>query len=106
MTALIRPALRYHGGKWKIAPWIISHFPPHRIYVEPFGGAASVLLRKHRAYAEVYNDLDDWAVNLFRLLGDEQSAERLRRLLELTPFARTEFECGRELGEASGDPIE
>lgn len=106
ITAPTRPVLRWHGGKWKLAPWIIGHFPPHRIYVEPFGGAASVLLRKPRAYAEVYNDLDDWAVNLFRVLRDEATAAELRRQLHLTPFSRTEFECGRELGEASGDPVE
>lgn len=29
-----RPALRYYGGKWNLAPWIISHFPPHQNYVE------------------------------------------------------------------------
>ena len=32
-----RPLLRYHGGKWRLAQWIIGHFPLHRIYVEPFG---------------------------------------------------------------------
>jgi len=101
-----RPALRWHGGKWKLAPWIIGHFPPHRIYVEPFGGAASVLMRKPRAYAEVYNDLDDWAVNLFRVLRDDVLSARLVEQLKLTPFARTEFECSRELGEAEGDPVE
>jgi DNA adenine methylase len=87
-----RPALRWHGGKWLLAPWIIGFFPKHRIYVEPFGGAASVLLRKPRANGEVYNDLDDDAVNLFTVLRDREAAVELMRLLRLTPFARTEFE--------------
>lgn len=87
-----RPVLRWHGGKWKLAPWIISHFPPHRVYVEPFGGAASVLMRKERAYAEVYNDMDDDVVGLFRVLQRHADAARLIELLRLTPFARREFE--------------
>lgn len=107
MTAPRRPALRWHGGKWRLAPWIIGHFPPHRIYVEPFGGGGSVLLRKPRCYAEVYNDLDDWVVNLFRVLRDPGAAERLRESLRLTPFSRAEFELARELaGEACADPVE
>lgn len=85
-----RPALRWHGGKWMLAPWIIQHFPKHRTYVEPFGGAGSVLLRKDRAYAEVWNDLDGEVVNLFRVLRSEL-APRLIEALTLTPFARDEF---------------
>lgn len=89
-----RPVLRWHGGKWILAPWIISHFPPHRVYVEPYGGAASVLLRKKRAHAECYNDLDGDVVNLFRVLRDPLQGPSLVRALELTPFARAEFEIG------------
>lgn len=87
---LKRPLIRYHGGKWRLAPWIIQHLPPHRCYVEPFGGGASVLLRKPRSYAEVYNDLDGEVVNLFRVARDD--GERLARACELTPFARVEFD--------------
>lgn len=98
-----RPALRWHGGKWLLASWILAHLPPHRVYVEPFGGAASVLLRKPRSYAEVYNDLDQGVVNLFRVLRDPVSAAELRRRLSLTPFAREEFEGSYVVSE---EPIE
>lgn len=96
-----RPALRYHGGKWRLAPWIISHFPEHRVYTEVYGGGASVLLRKRRSYAEVYNDLDGEIVNFFRILRDR--GDELRRLIELTPFAREEFVGAYE---PSDDPLE
>lgn len=86
-----RPILRYHGGKWKLAPWIIGHFPAHRIYCEPFGGAGSVLVRKPRSYAEVYNDQWATVVNVFRVLRHPEWSEQLRQALELTPFARDEF---------------
>lgn len=91
MNAPTRPVLRWHGGKWKLARWIISFFPRHRIYVEPFGGAASVLLRKTPSFSEIYNDLDEEVVTLFRVLRNPETAARLIDLLRLTPFARLEF---------------
>ena len=85
-----RPILRYHGGKWLLAPWIISHFPKHKIYVEPFGGGGSVLLRKSRVYAEVYNEMDGEMSNPFRVARD--NGQRLKNMLKYTPYSREEFE--------------
>jgi DNA adenine methylase len=96
VTAPARPALRYHGGKWRLAPWIIAHFPPHKVYVEPFGGGASVLLRKSPLAAECYNDLDATVVGVFRVLRDPAKARELQRRLALTPFARAEFDWSYE----------
>lgn len=94
---LRRPPVRYHGGKWRLAPWIISHFPQHRVYVEPFGGGAGVLLRKERSYAEIYNDLSRCIVNVFQVLRDQP--DEFERLLRMTPFARDEF-----VAACSGEP--
>lgn len=88
-----RPVIAYTGGKWQLAPWVISHFPQHKIYVEPFGGAGSVLLRKTPALHEIYNDVDGELVNLFRVLRNHGAA--LRRRLALTAFARDEYELAQ-----------
>lgn len=61
-----------------------------------------MLMRKPRSYAEVWNDLDHDAVNLFTVLRSSD-AERLVELLRLTPFAREGF--NEAYGETD-DPVE
>jgi DNA adenine methylase len=102
-VTITRPALRYHGGKFRLAPWILQFFPPHGCYVEPFGGAAGVLLQKLRSYAEVYNDLDGEVVNFFRVLRDPALCADLVRACQLTPYARDEFVLAYE---ATDNPLE
>lgn len=87
-----RPVIKYHGSKWRITPWIIEQFPPHKIYVEPFGGGGSVLLRKPRSRMEVINDMSDDLVNLFRVLQTPARARILAAKLWATPYARREYE--------------
>ncbi|MGB6056353.1 MAG: DNA adenine methylase [Burkholderiaceae bacterium] len=103
MNAPIKPALRYHGAKFRLAPWVMQFFPDHTHYVEPFGGAAGVLLQKTPSYAEIYNDLDRAVVNFFRVLRDPVTRVRLIEQILLTPYARDEFELAME---PSDDPIE
>lgn len=92
MNELSHPLIRYHGGKFRLAHWVIAQMPNHTCYTEAFGGAAGVLLQKPRAYAEVYNDLDGDIVNLFRVLRDSELRDQLIEQLVLTPYSREEFE--------------
>lgn len=102
-TNIAHPVMRYHGGKFRLAPWIMSFFPEHYTYVEPFGGAAGVLLQKPRSKSEVYNDLDGDIVNVFRVLQDKALADELHRRLLVTPYARDEFTVSFE---PTDDPVE
>ncbi|HEY0268070.1 MAG TPA: DNA adenine methylase [Methyloradius sp.] len=100
---ITKPAIRYHGSKFRLAAWIQSFFPPHTCYVESFGGAAGVLLQKPRAYAEVYNDLDGSVVNFFRVIKDPITRDQLIKAVIMTPYAREVFESA---WDPSDDPIE
>ncbi len=75
----LRPPVKWHGGKHYLAERIIACFPPHRVYLEPFGGAASVLLNKPPAEVEAYSDLDLRITRLFRVLQKQGSSFAGRR---------------------------
>jgi DNA adenine methylase len=98
-----RPPVRYYGGKWRIAGWIIDQFPPHTCYVEPFAGGASVLLQKRPARFEVMNDLNDDVIAFFDMLRGRP--EELIRAILLTPYAREELRRAR-ISEPTTDPLE
>lgn len=100
---ITRSVMRYHGGKFHLARWIINHMPTHRTYTEAFCGAASVFFQKPRCYAEVLGDKDGEIINVFRVLRNAVQARELARALRLTPYSREEFELSYL---ADGDPIE
>ena len=97
----MKSVLKYPGSKWRISDWIISHFPEHKVYCEPFFGSGAVFFNKPPSYIESVNDIDGNIVNLFRVCRD--FPEELARRIELTPFAREEFE---DCYERLDDPIE
>lgn len=93
----LRPAFKCHGGKYHLAQWIISHFPPNYcdlVYVEPFAGGASVLLNKERSAHEVVNDRDPAVHELYAALRDipEPFAHGLLAL----DYSETTFRRARE----------
>lgn len=101
MTSTIKPVLKYPGGKWNIAGWIISHFPPHKHYVEPYFGSGAVFFNKAPTAHEVVNDLSGDVVNLFRVIRER--GEELAALIEMTPWAREEWAISKE---PTADPVE
>ena len=93
--------LKYPGGKWRISEWILSYFPEHKVYCEPFFGSGALFFNKKPSYIETINDIDGNIVNLFRVCRDYP--DELVRLINLTPFSRQEFVL---CSEPSDNPIE
>ncbi len=97
----IRHPVKWHGGKYYLAGRIIASFSPHRIYLEPFGGAGSVLLNKPPCEVEAYNDLDLRVTRLFRVLRDHGDA--FREQLRLVPYSQVEFNDATTYAPNAGD---
>lgn len=83
-------AFGWYGGKYVHLDFILPRLPtdaPH--FCDVYGGSAAVLINRHPAQAETYNDLDGELVNFFRVLRDQP--DELIRVIGLTPFSRQEL---------------
>ena len=90
MKNRMRAIFKYPGSKWGIARWIISFFPEHHSYLEPFAGSLAVLMNKPRSNIETVNDLDGDVVNLFEWI--RRDPERLAHEIYWTPYSRKVYE--------------
>lgn len=86
----MKAIMKYPGSKWRIAEWIISFFPEHRSYLEPFLGSGAVLFNKPRSNIETVNDLDGNVVNLFEWI--RKDPEKLAHEIYFIPYARQAYE--------------
>ena len=102
----MRSPIWWFGGKGPMTAKLLKLIPPHRIYVEPFGGGASILFAKEPSQIEVYNDLDSGLVNFFRVLRDPKKFEKLHRLVYLTPYSREEYCFCRDTWQQCEDDVE
>lgn len=90
----MKPPLAYYGAKVMIAHRIVALLPPHRHYVEPFGGSLAVLLAKPPSDHETVNDLDRDLMVFWRVLRDRPAD--LERVCALTPHSRAEHMAAYE----------
>lgn len=102
MNKLI-PPITWYGGKIRLTKWLSQFIPPHKCYLEVFGGSGALLFYKEPAGLEVYNDIDGDLVNLFRVIRCRNTFEEFRRLVALTPYSREEYITARDSLCIGGD---
>ena len=84
---------------------LLPLFPSHKIYVEPFGGGASLLMGKEPSSVEVYNDLDSGLVDFFRVLRNKDQFAEFHQQVSLIPYAREEYDYCRKAWRETKDPV-
>jgi DNA adenine methylase len=94
----LRGPVKRHGGKHYLGKRIVSLFPKHRVYCEPFCGGAAVLLNKWRSAVEIAGDINLALIGFLTVLRD-QPDELIRRLRAI-PYDRRSFDWACE---TSGD---
>lgn len=100
----LKPPFPYFGGKITLGPRIAALLPPHRHYVEPYGGSLAVLLAKPISPHETVNDIDHELMTFWRVLRDQP--KELARAVALTPHSRAEHQLSYDLDSARGDDLE
>jgi len=88
------PILKYPGAKWRLSTWIVSHFPTHESYLEPFFGSGAVFFNKSPARIETINDIDGEIVHFFKICRNRP--DDLAHALHLTPWSREERDAAYE----------
>jgi DNA adenine methylase len=102
------PLIQWHGAKFFLRKWIISHLMtiPHKIFVDAFAGSCSIVFSKPLADTTIINDKSGRLVEYLKVLRDPQSRKELIRRIYLTPYARDEFNELMILMNESPDIIE
>lgn len=80
--------IKYYGGKTYMTDIIKSHFPnSYDVYVQGFGGGASLLFSKEQQKCEIYNDLGKNVYSLFKTLSDKTLFGQLKQMLDFTYYS-------------------
>lgn len=74
--------IKWHGGKYYLAPQIVALYPPHLHRVHPYaGGIQELFASPYEGVSEVINDTDGQLTNFWAVLSSpEYFAEFQRRL--------------------------
>ena len=84
--------LKWPGGKHYLSGDIVEMMPEHTHFIDLYAGSFAVLFAKNpEGVSEVVNDINGYLTNFWKVLQEEQSFERFKRLCEATPFSQVEW---------------
>ena len=78
---------------------------PHKVYIEPFGGGASILFAKKPSELEVYNDINHALYEFFTVLSDPELFDKFYRRVSVLPLSRELYSGCRETWKDEKDLV-
>jgi len=72
--------IRYYGGKWNMKKLLVNELPEREIYIEAFGGSATLLFEQ-KTNVEIYNDININVYSLFKILSDKVLFQEFKKKL-------------------------
>ena len=106
MQQRLRSPVTWFGGKGCFRRKLYPLLPEHTAYVEPFGGAASVLIGKEPVDIEVYNDLDEGLFNFFSVISNHMLFPHFWARVCHLPYSRELYNECQNTWYATHDPLE
>lgn len=104
-TRRIDSPIHWFGGKCRMIRYLLPFVPEHKVYVELFGGGASLLLAKKPSPVEIYNDIDSGLVNFFKVLIDEKMFAEFKIKVSLLACSRELWKEYKETWQLDPDPV-
>jgi DNA adenine methylase len=103
---ILKAPFWYAGGKGRSLSNLLPNIPYGDVYVEPFGGSASVLLSRRKSKLEVFNDRYSGVTDFYRVIRDPRLWQQLQERMELTVHSREEWFHCKDTWQNVQDPVE
>ena len=101
----MKAPFQYFGGKTFLLNNLLPRIPPHKTYVEVFGGSGALLFAKPPSDVEIYNDVDAGVANVFTVLKDKELSDRFYKLIQGVLCSRQLFSEYREIWQDEEDDV-
>jgi DNA adenine methylase len=100
----VKAPFKTFGGKYYLAPWIISLLPPrgsYRTLIDGMVMSGSVMLA-HDGFgkSEIVNDRNQLVTNFWQVMQDTKLFARFARKARAIPFSKPEFRAAKALVSA------